>query len=125
MATGTIKTPWWKLIWTNPNPSSAFAAQTVPLSLSQYTEIKIVAFRNAAAPSNAIVAFSVDSFIDGLRHWIAGLANPSAEPTFGRRFFTPSSTGISFETAQLYTRYNDSAGTDNNNIIIPYMIYAR
>lgn len=40
MASGTIHNNNWKLVWTNPNPSSDFAAQTVTLDGS-YTEYLI------------------------------------------------------------------------------------
>lgn len=41
MATGTIKTTGWKRLWTNPNPSVAFPAQTISLDLSNYAEFVV------------------------------------------------------------------------------------
>lgn len=44
MATGTIKSTEWKLLWTNPDSiGSNFSGQTIPINLSNYSELKIYA----------------------------------------------------------------------------------
>lgn len=45
MATGTIKSTGWKLLWTNPNPSVAFPAQTISLDLSNYAEFVVKVYQ--------------------------------------------------------------------------------
>ena len=42
MASGTIKNSEEILLWTNPSPNANFAAQTISLSLSNYSKVKIV-----------------------------------------------------------------------------------
>lgn len=121
MATGKIPAPGWTLVWTNPNPTSSFAEQTLSLNLSGYTWVKIL-FRRET--NNAIIAAEVEVPIDGETQIVAsGLADASNH--LGRRIVDyASSSGIRFQGGNKYNSYA-AVATQDNSVLLPYKIYAR
>lgn len=101
------------LLWTNSDPTTAFAAQTVSLDLSDYKMIQI-AFTSGVASryveyssimkNETIVATSIDG------------------ASMKRRDYSWSSTGITFGDANNRTTVN-GPGTTQNDILVPYKIY--
>lgn len=99
------------LLWTNPNPTSTFAAQTVALDLSDYDAVGI----------NLKWHKGVENFIPmmilpkGAERWQLFQAATDVNRT-GGRFATFVSSGIAFTNAT----YN---GSSTNDYAIPYKIY--
>lgn len=102
-----------KLLWTNPNPASSFAAQTVSLDLSGYDEVQIdIAGTTANTTTTQSFSFRVG---------IGGLSNISANNIWWR-YITPSSTGVEFGTGYVTQTYGGNGTTDNGKMI-PQRIY--
>ena len=101
-----------KLLWTNSNPSTSFAAQTVSLDLSGYDAVYILA-RNVPVTDtqNSLVSMLA------LKGQASSLVVTSRlSNNTGARRFTATDTGVAFE----YCGYN---GQTNNDVLVPYKIY--
>lgn len=107
-----------KLLWTNPNPSAAFGAQTVSVSLSNYTGV-IIKFRDTDAVSRYIYVPKVTITSDNC----PAVVNP------GGTFWRPSSASVRLVTAISDTGITFSSGRfvnssyDNDNVLQPLQIY--
>lgn len=89
-----------ELLWTNPNPTSAFAAQTVALDLSNYktVAIKYKGSTGEATPHIAYAFYSVGDTIDvtsGSINACGYNADGSVKISFGRNL-SITTTGITF-----------------------------
>ena len=106
------------LLWTNPAPTSAFAAQTVALDLSAYKFVLIEYSQDygfvtstvmfpvpTITPSPGYAAYNVYMNL----HWA------SSQFTIFQRRCEITSTGIVFEDATEFTAYNTSLSTSTNN----------
>lgn len=100
-----------ELLWTNPNPTSDFAAQTLSLDISTYSAVKI-SFKDAKH-ANAGVVVECMTGGNALSIQNSGVDNGSRW-----RYFSPKAdgTGITFSTGYLGATPNDSYG-------IPYQIW--
>lgn len=94
------------LLWTNPNPSASFAAQTVSLDLSEYSCVLI----SVMDGTNLTTLFAP---IDN-KKYIANLVINNGQ--FRWRSFVSSVSGITVEEGK-------QADTTYNNIMIPYQIF--
>lgn len=101
------------LLWTNPSPTASFAAQTINLDLSSY-DFVMVCFRTFQLSTDADLG-TLNAFGFKEEKNIAQIGG-SASGNVGRRFFTPSDTGIEFSDC----RYNNAT---NNNYTLPTKIY--
>lgn len=100
------------LLWTNPSPTSSFAAQTVSVDLSGYDAYGVLVLFGTSNPN--IVPMQVlpcDSARDGVLSVVARSNNNN-----GGRLVTFSPTGLTF-TACTYN------GSSSNAYCIPYKIY--
>lgn len=97
------------LLWTNPNPSSNFSAQTVVIDLSDYDAVRITFISNMNSP----VAYTQDADIDSYTH---NLFAVSAAPARQSRQFTLSSTGIVFSNGA-------TGSTSGSQYGVPIKIY--
>lgn len=121
MATGTIKTNNWKLLWTNPNPSADFVAQTIPLDLSGYEEVKIeYGWSNDGYPQNSVFC---RSGLNVTLYTFSGFGSGSM--IISRRTTTVTGTGISFAESVSKATNSTSAASSANNQNVPYYIYIR
>lgn len=114
MATGKVNTGT-KLVplWTNPSPTSSFAAQDVSVDLSPY-EWFAIEYRYLST-STLIVPLAMFE-VDENRH-ILSVANNTSNRTGGRIFtYSISNKEISFEGCY----YNGSA---LNAYVIPLAVY--
>lgn len=104
----------WTLLWTNPNPTSSFAAQTLPLDLSGWNIIAIQARPTATDDTASFQLCIVDSTIND------ALCIPYIGGTnyFFKRKIKVTTTGIDFSTG-----YRNATGTTGNNYCIPLNIY--
>lgn len=115
------------LLWTNPAPTSTFAAQTVALDLSGYKFVLIEYSQDygfitstvmfpvpTITPSPGYAAYNV--YIN--LHWTG------SQFTIFQRRCEITSTGIVFEDATEFTSYNTSGSTStNNNLGVPKRIW--
>lgn len=99
------------LLWTNPNPTASFSAQTISLALSDYDMVMVNAF--ADGPGADSFAFS---FI-GRSGLLYGQAN-----TRHYRKFNVTSTGVQFE-AGYSAEANAPVASQNNATQMPQNIY--
>lgn len=119
MATGTIKSTGWKLLWTNPNPSAEFAAQTISLDLSSYKEVLLV--YRLGTYWNELDSVLITEF-----DATYALHTPGYDGRISKRNVIMKSSGATFSAAGYYNQYAtaSSYGTDNK-LKVPYKIYAR
>lgn len=99
-------------LWTNPNPTSSFAAQTISLDLAQY-ELILITFHNFAS-TDAQYGLLAQLCIVGDTNYLQFTS--ATNNRNGRRLATITTTGVQFAACV----YND--GT-NNNYGIPYQIF--
>lgn len=101
------------LLWTNPNPTSAFNAKTLTLDLSDYSSVEIVSehwINNSISTINKVdVGMTVIC------------VNPNmSNSTIAIRSATVSTTGITFSSGSSITGTSMSS---NDNGAIPLKIY--
>ena len=115
------------LLWTNPAPTSAFAAQTVVLDLTAYKFVLIEYSQDygfitstvmfpvpTITPSPGYSAYNVYMNL----HWV------SSQFTIFQRRCSITAAGIVFEEATEFTAYNTSLSTStNNNLGVPKRIW--
>lgn len=99
------------LIWTNPNPTATFAAQTVSLDLSGYDAIGIIPLFSTSVQYPAFMQIYINTPSTVVLNTYASDSNRQ-----GGRTVTISSNGLQFSAGN----YNGSASNGN---IIPYKIY--
>lgn len=97
------------LLWTNPNPSASFAAQTISLDLSDYKYVILTVISGTGydyTPRASSILPVLDDYQEEMGVAAAG--------TRSARFVIARPMGITFSTS------NASSG---NNFTIPYKIY--
>ena len=100
------------LLWTNPNPSSAFGAQTVSLDLTDYTGV-IVEFINDDVNYTRSRVYAKKS--DSFNSYPIGAGYVSNTNAYSRNIVNVSDTGVQF---------SDGATTSaQNQFVIPFKIY--
>lgn len=103
-----------KLLWSNPNPTSQFAAQTVSLDLSDYDEVEVVS--KPYSSDTSYFASRVKVGNKGMIYSQTGYGSPVR--IYGtQRNFTPTSTGVAFGDGL------DFSASTNNAYCVPYQIY--
>lgn len=119
MATSIIKNSV-DLLWTNPNPTAAFSAQTISLDLSAYKGVLVCfsASNDVDASSRTRASFFAWK---GATNFMA-LSSRTSDFVFGGRQFSVTETGVSFLGG--YYRILSNASPDTNNEwMIPQYIY--
>lgn len=111
----------WKLVWTNPNPSSDFAEQTVPLALTPYSDILIIANQYTGADIHLPFYCRVDGYC---YLEVVGTFDGNGTMSLNRRQAVINTSGIEFSDAYSKT-YNSSSKSKHNDQLIPLYIYAR
>jgi len=102
------------LLWTNPSPSSSFAAQTVSVDLSDYSYF-IVDCLFYTGDQDLFIPWSFFP-VDEKKHYLQ-ISNDTVNRTGGRTAsYNDANKKISFAAAH----YN---GATNNGYIIPFRIY--
>lgn len=99
-----------KAEWTNLSPTASFEAQTITKDLSAYDAVLVLAMVSTTA-QNQVAAWAFLG-AGGVLYY-AGAANRA-------RLFTPSTTGIAFESGTLYSTYG--TGTPSGASLVPYKI---
>ncbi len=103
-------------LWENPNPTSAFASQTVTLASGNYDFLLIIYYANTSgAPISQMMVKGLATIL------YLGTASGSGARNMSRTVLYISDTSIRFADASVAT--GASADTVNNSNIIPYIIY--
>jgi len=122
MASGTIKTGAWVLLWTNPSPTSNFAAQDVLVDLTGATEICVIFKSDTTAsafePYSYVLTPEVDSS-DGMNAIFSVIAIKIHQ----RYRCSIKRDRVSFGPGCVFNTYGTR--TDGANYCIPWYIYAR
>lgn len=123
MAQGSadVKSALTSLLWTNPDTNAEFAAQTIPLNLSNYSRILIQYRGQSGDTGNMVAEIPVDGLLNSIReiYLPAGTANVAFGAT---RTFTASSTGVVVSNAAAKQFPSGDRITENIDIV-PYRIY--
>lgn len=104
--------PLFDLLWTNPSPTSTFAAQTLSIDLSDYSFLIIKSTRSNGS------TFYVSSLVEVGGGTTTILGGAESGLTLVGRNVSATSTGITFSTGYL----NGNSGT-NTAWCIPVSIY--
>lgn len=116
-----------KLLWTNPNPTSAFAAQTVSLDLSNYDMVEI-AFYQATSQlythTKRIVVGSVSDLGVVATRFLETSGTSTSGTWSTSRQVNVKTTGVIFGAgAYEYTYNNGNNHVVNNSYTVPLKIY--
>lgn len=110
------------ILWTNPNPSSSFAAQTITLSSSEYDCYEIIC-KNSVGTSGDDDSRIISSGLllkgNGTRLSFS-YAGSGGVNTRSRAVSYSTDTTLSFATA--YSATGTTAWVQNNNLIVPIYV---
>ena len=101
-----------KLLWTNPSPTSSFAAQTVTLDLSSYDDVEIEMAGAGTYASTTTQTFKLEVNV-------GGLLSISANNIWWR-YVTPRTTGVEFGAGYRTTTYGSGSTLDNNQMVVAW-----
>ena len=108
--------PHYTLLWTNPNPTSAFAAQTISLDLSKYDAVEVVFKRY-----NTVKIYSTQRLFEKGANYTLGT---TTDETFRYRLCSFNNSGVTFGTPLYMPSYGTWKPTTASNACdIPYKIY--
>lgn len=110
-----------QILWTNPNPTSNFVAQTITLSSSDYDMYEVLFLTNLAdqAPRLNSTGKLLKGYGSRLSASFADSANPGAN-VYSRWITYISDTQIEFATG--YVAYGSTARTENTALIVPLYV---
>ena len=115
----SISLPHLDLLWTNPNPTSSFGAQTIPLDLSEYPYF-FVMYKSVTTATRVLSQFVVRG-ID----WTMFIGSPSgASPTYIQlqsRSIDSDVNGVTFSNG--YHGYTSGYSNNDPNACVPVYIY--
>ena len=115
----------WVLVWSNASPTSAFKAQNITLSLSEYDEVQIETRINKGTTSDGgssqmtFLRMGTGTYINAIH----SLWNGGAAPGFATRNAWVNTTSVGF--ADGYWHGEAASGGVSDNYIIPLNIWAR
>lgn len=108
-----------KLLWENPSPTAAFAAQTIAMDLSGYDFVEIY-FRQQYGDSNLVYTKCLKDVNGYLSDTLASSVAGRGTYAF-QRSFSVASSGVTFNNCSF--GYTGQSATTNNNYCIPVKIY--
>lgn len=104
--------PGFVELWTNPNPTSNFAAQTVALDLSAWNVIAVITKFNATSASETIHMIRVGY------QCVTNAVNIGSNAYVAKRTATVSTSGVTFAQG-----YRNTTGTSGTEYCVPVAIY--
>ena len=107
-----------KLLWSNPSPTSSFAAQNINLSSSDY-DLLLVIFR-PSKDDNRVDNNIITKGSGGMMSYGVGY-NSSGAVTRSRALNYTSDTVLSAQVG--YSATGTTGGTQNNDVCIPVAVY--
>lgn len=116
--------PTRDLLWTNSDPASSFAAQTIPLDLSNYDIVEI-SFNTSTSSTGQDSAVNVFGSPDGrtvqTQWW--GRLTTAAYPQIEQRLATITTSGVEFSACIAKAANSNSAASNSNGNLVPMYIY--
>ena len=112
-----------KLLWTNPSPTSSFAAQTIIVpDISEYDDLEMVT-RGGSITTGNTFKYPVAQLLEGNVHWLSfiGQGATGLPSVNGRPFNVVSSTQIHFELGGYWNTAGNSSGLATAGV--PLKIY--
>ena len=109
-----------ELLWENASPTSAFAAQEIPIDVDPNDYDGVIAVVRLDVSGTTQVGIYFDSGTNGLAY-TAGWYGDRAGVTY--RSFTYEKTTAKRYTVSGGTYFNDLVNTTSNSYCIPYRIY--
>lgn len=107
------------LLWTNPNPSSSFSAQTVSLDLSRYDAVMVVhRYGTSTSRLNSVIVPVGDTGMC----FHAGNFSAATGYVMTRAFGT-TTTGIDFNTSYRRALNSTSAASSSGDYCYPIYIF--
>lgn len=106
-----------KLLWTNANPTSTFSGQTVPLDLSDYNAVDVVAVASLTSGKMGTCRIYFDAPV------AQGLYLLGDDATKHARDLTLYSDRITFQNGYYQYMASGSSKTTDSGQAIPYKIY--
>lgn len=100
------------LLWTNPNPTSNFSAQTITVDLSSYSHI-MVDYKTQKDADRLLTAFHCVGF--------GCMVIGTWSYKITQRQCTVNTSSIDFSAAYNVSSYG--SGSTDNSLLIPYKIY--
>ena len=109
--------PHYTLLWTNPNPTSSFSAQTISLDLSKYDAIAVVFDRYGGVDvrSTQMILEKNEKFTLGT----------TTDERLRYRACSFNDKGVSFDTPQMFPTYGSwgSRTSADGYVDVPIKIY--
>ena len=102
----------WTSLWTNSAPSSDFSAQTIPLDLSGWNLIAVLAKTTTSGNTTSVFLAAVGTGS------ILSVPNLGSTQYFYKRTMDVQTTGVTFSTG-----YRNTSGTSGASYCIPTAIY--
>lgn len=109
LSTGTLE-----LLWTNPQPTKTFSAQTISLNLTEYDGV-VVTSKWGNNDDAVVYPTNQALCIKGSSALLEGSRSLNSYNSYGRAFSCDNS-GVIFRTGKV-------SGGDNNSACIPLLIY--
>ena len=105
------------LLWTNPNPTSNFSSQSIPLDLSGYDAVDVVAVVSRTSGKMETCRIYFGAPVD------QGLYFLGDDATKHARDLSINTSGITFQNGYYQYMESGSAKTSDSGQAIPYKIY--
>lgn len=106
-----------KLLWTNPNPTANFSAQTVSIDLSDYDEVEVVTIVSRTSGKMGICHLYFTSPVS------QSLAFLGDDATKHARDLSINTSGITFQNGYYQYMTSGQSKTTDSGQAIPYKIY--
>ena len=111
------------LLWTNPSPKSAFAAQTVQIAeLANYTYVAIE-WKAHSSYDNTSTFTKVQGVADAGSDNATYGYNSTTESILWTRSYRVTTTGVQFYDSFEKSLKNTSVGSKDNERNVPYRVY--
>lgn len=111
------QTEYKKLLWTNSNPTNTFSGQTIPLNLSGYDAVDVVAVASRTSDKMGTCRIYFGAPVS------QGLYLLGDDATKHARDLTLHSDGITFQNGYYQYMASGSSKTTDSGQAIPYKIY--
>lgn len=112
----------WELVWTNESPTSSFSSQTISIDLSDYSLLYIVFTPNSTSASTVRIGALARITDEVMVNSYINLSGTGGI-TLVFRYFSSTSSGVSFDSGQQKAVSSTSSATTANERCVPLYIY--
>lgn len=114
---GAVNAELMKVLWTNPNPGSAFAAQSIELSSSDYDYLLWSVDYSVNNYSQCFISEKGRGVLFTVAATSGGAYTTNIQRTVAR------TSDVQFEVRDCYSQNNNSSRTTSNSNFIPIAVY--